>query len=57
MEAINALIYVMGIYVLTLVVALFVVVAIVAIRWATGERVKTAPATGKQGVKTGEVRT
>jgi len=40
MEAINALLYVMGIYGLTLVVALFVALIIVGIRRVTADRIR-----------------
>jgi hypothetical protein len=40
MEAINALLYVTGIYGLTLVIALFVCLIIVGIRRATADRIK-----------------
>ncbi len=40
MEAIHALLYVMGVYVLTCVIALFVALIIVGIRKATADHVK-----------------
>jgi len=39
-ETINALVYVMGIYILTSVIALFVALIIVGIRRATADRIK-----------------
>ena len=41
MEAIHALLFVMGVYVLTTVIALFVVLIIVGIRRATADRIKS----------------
>jgi hypothetical protein len=40
MKTINALIYVMGIYGLTLSVTLFVVAVIIVIRWASSDRIR-----------------
>ncbi|MDA8188382.1 MAG: hypothetical protein M0T85_09590 [Dehalococcoidales bacterium] len=51
MEAVNALIFVMGVYVLTLVVALFVGVVIVVIRRATAERAKPKVPSVEEGAK------
>ncbi|MCL5960909.1 MAG: hypothetical protein M1358_16680 [Chloroflexi bacterium] len=56
MEAIDALVFVIGIYVLTLVVALFVAGAIVVIRWATADRAKPAITVGERSVKAEEAR-
>lgn len=43
METMNALIYALGIYGLSLLVTLFVWLVIVAIRWLSGERADPKP--------------
>jgi hypothetical protein len=51
LEAIEALVYVMGIYALTLGVTLLVCLVIVAIRWAIADRSQPATTGSKQGGK------
>jgi len=55
--AIDALVFVIGIYVLALVIALFVGVVIVAIRRLTAERVKVAAAGAESSAKAKEATT
>ena len=47
MESVQALEYVMGIYGLSVVVTLFVWLVIVAIRWASSERLASRPSNTK----------